>query len=312
MVVTCEFLGVFGWYFFLAFLYAPDYSVGLGSTIHARKALWQKCDELGNETPYCIKEETNYRLRLSMMADYMLTPFVVNQLINIGVLVLVPKILMRAMRRYDGGTKKGCCSFLCVSILMPIFGGDCDNYVTAVASVEEDPKHEAAVPTPTKAAKAKAKVKATAKAGRKTSGDGGAEVVRQQPGGSSPSSPSVGMRKLFSDKKHQLGQRMTNTRLGGKLSKRAHSLSSRFHSAHHGSPDPSTRGGPLKVDAARARKLVGQTTMGTFEPFYEYLELYLNFCWVVFFSVVFPLGPVFALVNNCLELRSDMYKVMGK
>jgi hypothetical protein len=42
--------------------------------------------------------------------------------------------------------------------------------------------------------------------------------------------------------------------------------------------------------------------------FNEHCELVLQFCWVCFFSMIFPLGPMCALVNNLVEVRADIYK----
>ncbi|KAG1704462.1 Anoctamin-1 [Nymphon striatum] len=42
--------------------------------------------------------------------------------------------------------------------------------------------------------------------------------------------------------------------------------------------------------------------------FYEYLEMVLQFGFVTIFVSAFPLAPVFALLNNILEIRLDAYK----
>ncbi|GAB1605406.1 anoctamin-4-like isoform X1, partial [Argonauta hians] len=46
-------------------------------------------------------------------------------------------------------------------------------------------------------------------------------------------------------------------------------------------------------------------TLGTF---YEYLEMVIQFGFVSIFVAAFPLAPVFALLNNVLEIRLDAYK----
>ena len=234
MAVMCSFLGMFGWYFYLAFWYTPDYDVGLASALGVRQHIWKVCEN-AHDSAYCIKEEVNYRLRLKMMADYMLTPFVVNQLLNMAFLVLVPTIVKQAVKKYEGGVKKGGCSFLCVNIMLPIFGGDCTNTVTELRAFEQDPATAAA----------------TAE-----EGDG---------------------------------------RGGGK------------GAAKGAAPTAAASASSFELPAAQ--KIMDQSTMGEFEPFYEYEEIFLNFCFLIFFSAVFPLGPTFALVSNALESRSDFYKL---
>jgi len=50
--------------------------------------------------------------------------------------------------------------------------------------------------------------------------------------------------------------------------------------------------------------------LSLWEPnvFNEHCELVLQFCWVCFFSMIFPLGPLCALFNNLVEMRADTYK----
>jgi len=42
--------------------------------------------------------------------------------------------------------------------------------------------------------------------------------------------------------------------------------------------------------------------------FYEYLEMVIQFGFIVLFVAAFPLAPLFALINNVIELRTDAYK----
>ena len=44
--------------------------------------------------------------------------------------------------------------------------------------------------------------------------------------------------------------------------------------------------------------------------FYEYLEMFLQFGYVFIFGCVFPLAPLFAFINNTLELRLDAKKIL--
>lgn len=44
--------------------------------------------------------------------------------------------------------------------------------------------------------------------------------------------------------------------------------------------------------------------------FYEYLELVIQFGFVTIFVSTFPLAPLFALINNVLEIRLDARKML--
>ena len=46
--------------------------------------------------------------------------------------------------------------------------------------------------------------------------------------------------------------------------------------------------------------------------FYEYLEMVIQFGFITIFVCAFPLAPLFALVNNILELRLDSKKILEK
>jgi anoctamin-1 len=54
-------------------------------------------------------------------------------------------------------------------------------------------------------------------------------------------------------------------------------------------------------------KLTAWSTMGLFQ---EYLEMVLQFGFCTLFVIAFPLGPLFALVNNIFELRFDAKKFL--
>ncbi len=43
----------------------------------------------------------------------------------------------------------------------------------------------------------------------------------------------------------------------------------------------------------------------------EYIEMVLQFGFVVMFGAIFPLAPLFALFNNILEIRVDAYKLVS-
>ncbi|KAL1430797.1 hypothetical protein MTO96_014663 [Rhipicephalus appendiculatus] len=51
--------------------------------------------------------------------------------------------------------------------------------------------------------------------------------------------------------------------------------------------------------------------MGTTGLFHEYLEMILQYGFVTLFVAAFPLAPLFALLNNVLEIRLDALKLLG-
>ena len=44
--------------------------------------------------------------------------------------------------------------------------------------------------------------------------------------------------------------------------------------------------------------------------FFDFLELFIQYGQVTLFASVFPLGALLALLNNCVEQRSDVYKIL--
>lgn len=49
---------------------------------------------------------------------------------------------------------------------------------------------------------------------------------------------------------------------------------------------------------------------GSLTLFDEYLEMVIQFGFITLFVVAFPLGPLFAFLNNILEIRIDAFKVL--
>ena len=47
-----------------------------------------------------------------------------------------------------------------------------------------------------------------------------------------------------------------------------------------------------------------------YDPVIDYTEMLIQFGYVSFFSMVFPLAPLFALLNNIIEIRIDVYKLL--
>ena len=60
---------------------------------------------------------------------------------------------------------------------------------------------------------------------------------------------------------------------------------------------------------ARLKAILRESTLPPVEIFDEYVEIMLQLAWVSSFSIIFPLGPIISLVNNAIELRSDMLKM---
>jgi len=56
-------------------------------------------------------------------------------------------------------------------------------------------------------------------------------------------------------------------------------------------------------------KVIEQSLLWDFKEFNEQLEVTLQFSWIMLFSSVFPLGAMVACLNNILEMRSDTYKM---
>lgn len=46
------------------------------------------------------------------------------------------------------------------------------------------------------------------------------------------------------------------------------------------------------------------------ELLHEYLELVMNFGYIIFFSTAFPLGPIIYWIYNLLEIKADSYKFL--
>ena len=52
-----------------------------------------------------------------------------------------------------------------------------------------------------------------------------------------------------------------------------------------------------------------EARMPVYDTFADYAEMTVQFGYITFFSLAFPLAPLCALVNNIVELRSDAYKL---
>lgn len=56
-------------------------------------------------------------------------------------------------------------------------------------------------------------------------------------------------------------------------------------------------------------KNVRESAKDVYETYDDYLELYIQFGYVVLFSSVSPFAAFWALLNNFFEIRLDAYKV---
>ena len=57
------------------------------------------------------------------------------------------------------------------------------------------------------------------------------------------------------------------------------------------------------------KDVLEQAESGEYDLFNEYLEIVLEFGYLVLFAECFPLAPLFVVVINNLELRSDIFKL---
>lgn len=66
----------------------------------------------------------------------------------------------------------------------------------------------------------------------------------------------------------------------------------------------------LAADDERIKQSRYEGTLHDYNSTYEdYLEMYIQFGYVVLFASISPLAAVFALVNNFIEIRIDAYKL---
>lgn len=45
------------------------------------------------------------------------------------------------------------------------------------------------------------------------------------------------------------------------------------------------------------------------DPYDDYLELFVQFGYVFLFAAVYPMAAFWAFANNCLEIRTDAFKI---
>lgn len=59
-----------------------------------------------------------------------------------------------------------------------------------------------------------------------------------------------------------------------------------------------------------AFRLFIQSQRGDFDPFSDYLDMVIQFSYLTMFTATWPFIPLAAFLNNLLELRADMFKLM--
>lgn len=58
-----------------------------------------------------------------------------------------------------------------------------------------------------------------------------------------------------------------------------------------------------------SKEVIQQLENEEYETFDDYLEIVLEFAYMVLFAEAFPLAPLFILIVNNIELRSDIFKL---
>uniref|UniRef100_H2YH05 Anoctamin n=1 Tax=Ciona savignyi TaxID=51511 RepID=H2YH05_CIOSA len=80
----------------------------------------------------------------------------------------------------------------------------------------------------------------------------------------------------------------------------------RYRSSLYRATLKSNRKAELTMHEQTCLELQRDTYWGTFD---DYLELWLQFGYVVLFSCVYPPAAIFALINNVIEMKSDAFKM---
>lgn len=61
--------------------------------------------------------------------------------------------------------------------------------------------------------------------------------------------------------------------------------------------------------AASKSAVWDEATMMPYDTFDDYTEMMIQFGYVTFFSLAWPLAPLFALINNVVEIRTDAFRL---
>lgn len=65
----------------------------------------------------------------------------------------------------------------------------------------------------------------------------------------------------------------------------------------------------LRGKEVNKKEIFEQIEMENYDTFDDYLEIVLEFGYLTLFAECFPLAPVFVLIVNSIELRSDIFKL---
>jgi len=316
-IFAMEFFGVFCWYFILSFLFVPVlfgnkeendmYPYDKHQTwSNSSKPHWaMRCENdfdtdvlgFGMKSFSCTKEQCPYSLRVFMMKAYMLTPFVVNQLLNIVIKTGLPRWVHTYLKEEPDGDIGRCGRFtlgFCkvvglilghggmrfrsekrdpesVRLYKPIFSNE------NIKGIEKgDPKIVIK-----KKEMGVIDLEEETVEGGKGKGERN-ENHREAAEGSTPRRPSL--------------HRIDTTR-----------LSMKGLNDQNVTPEDEKffrDGGLVKIES-----VMEQCLLWDFNEFNEQLELTLQFSWIMMFSSIFPLGSLIAMGNNIAEMRSDTYKL---
>ena len=329
-VVAMEFLGMFAWFFMLAFVFVPEFvdeeedcaEHGGAAAAAASNGTSAAGPEGGEPRPSvfqvlftmegifgCDKEDiAPLPLRLSMMKAYMITPFLVNQLLNILFKTFLPmwvhsRTLRAAKRRARGNAdERRSCSDAVLAFFSCVFGYN--------AALRWKPAAETM---------GTRQAMYTAKCGRR----------RAIHDGNAPKKLAAVLAFKSEGKKHQQRKRAEEAARAEAAAQEEHkrnatevlkrsmsvmsfegaALMARFAKTHDDSTDTTRRELLGRLDARRVDEILQEASKADFDLSEEFVEMSLQFAFIAFFSLVFPLGPLCAAINNIFELRVDLIKM---
>jgi len=231
----------------------------------------------GRRSFSCIKEQCPYELRIHMMKAYMVTPFVVNQIITMLIKTGLPRWIHSNL--IVESRTRGCRLGLC-KLLGLIFGHGGMRFNTEKCPIMKVKlyKEEELFAIEEDAAKV---IKERRESIRKASLDG---IHKSNLQGLDAE------HKKFEQHKTKLKRRNTEKEL--------------VKREEVGDPYAHFKDVEVNIES-----IMEENVMFDFKEFNEQLEITLQFGWIMLFSAVFPLGSTVAMINNTLEMRSDTYKL---
>eukprot|EP01029_Cantina_marsupialis_P011388 TRINITY_DN253_c0_g1_i10.p1 TRINITY_DN253_c0_g1~~TRINITY_DN253_c0_g1_i10.p1 ORF type:complete len:887 (+),score=221.93 TRINITY_DN253_c0_g1_i10:2878-5538(+) len=318
-IFLMEFFGVFSWYFMLAFYFVPSFS-------------WESEEScytgiLKDADLECMKVRAGPSLREKMMVGYMITPFLVNQFANVAFKSILPSWVhqcLTAASKDKANICVRCCVPFCSFIALILgYEGVPQKKRSSSDGPKWKPPHQKMqtllgelVPQPRLRKRNDLDVEGSSVNPLKMSVSGLPDTV------TSGNIPAPMMNKMRLDgEDHSVEYRTTQASYVSPpavtvaLSDEA--INKQMENAK-GCCFPgwmlcckryrkvTRKGGTEKVNLER---ICDESNMWDNEFFQEYLEIVLQFCWVCFFSMIFPWGALCALANNIVEVRSDMYKL---